>query len=279
MQIDTEYIARKYLLTNPEKRQISSRKFYCILFVSKGHAICHHGDHKFRCNTESIIILKPWNTIELEYVGGKSPLEILFTGFAPELLDYLSSEEIDLENCFNVVPFSCINVEAEPEITMLIKNLTRSLTRITPETKDFGTPLYAKSMMTMLIILILRACIHAETKKRSDSRKHLMLDDIFVYIRSHITEEITLEQLEKEFYVSKFHISREFKKRTGITIHQYIIKSKLDFCKHYIEQGKPIVEVYKLCGFGGYNHLFRAFKKEFGITPKEYYHQVTKNKE
>ena len=42
-------------------------------------------------------------------------------------------------------------------------------------------------------------------------------------------------------------------------------------CKKYILEGLPITEVYKMVGFGGYNHFFRAFKKEFGITPKEYY--------
>lgn len=276
MNIENEYIAKKFLINKPEKRHISSRKFHSILFITKGYAICHDRENSFRCNTENILLLKPETTIELEYIGGKSPLEILLTSFTPTLLEYLSNDEIDLESCFNVVPSQCINVEADPEITMLIKNLSRNLSNITPETEYFGTSLYVKGIITILIILILRACIHAENKKRYDSRKHLLLDDIFVYIRSHITEEITLEQLEKEFYVSKYHISREFKKRTGITVHQYIVKRKLDICKHYIEQGKPIIEVYKLCGLGSYNNLFRAFKKEFGITPKEYYHKVNK---
>ena len=35
---------------------------------------------------------------------------------------------------------------------------------------------------------------------------------------------------------------------------------------------QPITEVAKTSGFGGYNHFFRAFKKEYGMTPKEYFH-------
>ena len=51
-------------------------------------------------------------------------------------------------------------------------------------------------------------------------------------------------------------------------------KSRLDLCRKYIEQGKSIHEVYQLGGFGGYNHFFRAFRKEYGVTPKEYYRNL-----
>jgi AraC-like DNA-binding protein len=156
---------------------------------------------------------------------------------------------------------------------MLIKSLANNLIGLPKQWEEFAISLYQRGLLTMLVVLILRACIYAENHQKVNSRKHLLLDDLFIYIRSHITEEITLEKLEQTFYVSKYHISREFKRQTGITVHQYIIKAKLDLCKRLIEQGKPIIEVYKLCGFGGYNHLFRAFKKEFGITPKEYFRQ------
>jgi len=83
---------------------------------------------------------------------------------------------------------------------------------------------------------------------------------------------MTLERLEKEFFVSREHIAREFKRQTGQTVHRYIVKARLDRCCTLIEQGLPITEVYKTSGFGGYNHFFRAFKKEYGMTPKEYFH-------
>ena len=56
--------------------------------------------------------------------------------------------------------------------------------------------------------------------------------------------------------------------------HAYIVKGRLDLCRKYIEEGKPVLEVYKLGGFAGYNHFFKAFKKEYGMTPKEYYKKL-----
>lgn len=48
---------------------------------------------------------------------------------------------------------------------------------------------------------------------------------------------------------------------TGETPHSYIVKSRLDLCRHYIEQGKSIHEVYELGGFGGYNHFLEHLRK------------------
>ena len=40
-----------------------------------------------------------------------------------------------------------------------------------------------------------------------------MLDEVFLFIQAHLTEELTLERLEKEFFVSREHIAREFNAR------------------------------------------------------------------
>ena len=75
----------------------------------------------------------------------------------------------------------------------------------------------------MCVVLALRACIHAEFHTASVSRHHLMLDEVFLFIQAHLTEELTLERLEKEFFVSREHIAREFKRQTGQTVHRYIV--------------------------------------------------------
>ncbi|WP_418895652.1 helix-turn-helix domain-containing protein [Romboutsia ilealis] len=53
---------------------------------------------------------------------------------------------------------------------------------------------------------------------------------------------------------------------------------KLDLCKKLIEEGKSITDIAQICNLGSYNNLFRVFKKEFGITPKEYYNEIKKYK-
>ena len=127
------------------------------------------------------------------------------------------------------------------------------------ESPKFAHTLYEKSLLTMLLVLALRSSVKEDVQLKLNKKKHVVMDDIFIYIREHLDRRyIRLEQPGKRVYVSRYHIVREFKKMTGETPHSYIVKSRLDLCRHYIEQGKSIREVYELGGFGGYNSFFQG---------------------
>ena len=136
---------------------------------------------------------------------------------------------------------------------------------------QFGTELYEKSLFTTFLVLFLRTCIQSDQVHQFHQKNMLMIDDVFEYISQHLTQDLSLKRLEEEFFISGEHISREFKKSTGITLHSYITRSRIDLSKKYLLQGIPVRDVCQLCGFSSYNHFFKVFKKECGITPMMYY--------
>ena len=277
MTYKDNYYVNKINFYNIKKKQIKSNEYYKILFIFEGNCEVKWEYESQEGNKDSIILISPNTNIE---VGLKSnqPLTIYELAINTELLNILSDEEVNLVKSFNTVPFECSVVNANTETTMLIKNILKKLLRSKEDKNEFADSIYIKSMLSIVVVLILRSCIYAEPKQKIKRNTHFLIDDIFAYINNHITEEISLDRLEKEFYVSKFHISREFKKLTGTTLHQYIIKTKLDLCKNLIEEGKSITDIAQICNLGSYNNLFRVFKKEFGITPKEYYNEIKKYK-
>ncbi|WP_394525536.1 helix-turn-helix domain-containing protein [Lacrimispora sp. JR3] len=93
------------------------------------------------------------------------------------------------------------------------------------------------------------------------------------YINNHLNENLSLDHLASFFYSSKYHLSHVFKDNMGISIHQYIIKKRLNASKNGILSGIPFTELYHQYGFSDYTSFYRAFKKEFGLSPREFREQ------
>jgi AraC-like DNA-binding protein len=56
----------------------------------------------------------------------------------------------------------------------------------------------------------------------------------------------------------------------GTSIYRYVIFRRLLQARELMSAGEPPGEVYQLCGFGDYANFYRAFKGEYGISPREF---------
>jgi len=71
--------------------------------------------------------------------------------------------------------------------------------------------------------------------------------------------------------MSTFHFAREFKRTTGTTPHQYLIKFRVDRAKALLTGSEmPLVEVSSRSGFSHQSHFTRLFRRLTGTTPQSY---------
>ena len=94
--------------------------------------------------------------------------------------------------------------------------------------------------------------------------------NLIYYIEEHLEEELSLEKLAGAFFVSRYYVAHVFKEQAGISVHQYILKKRMQASREAILGGENISQVYERFGFRDYSSFYRAFRREYGMSPKEY---------
>ena len=104
-----------------------------------------------------------------------------------------------------------------------------------------------------------------------------LINDIIKYIKSHIKEDIDIEEIADSFNVGKSHLSHLFKEQVGISIWNYVIIRRLQLFNYLIKNNNSIEETCYEVGFKNYSNFFRLYKKHMNMTPTEYKRQFIKN--
>lgn len=133
----------------------------------------------------------------------------------------------------------------------------------------FGKEAMIKLQVNDLILHLNRIVYERNHDVKSDEKKSLM-EALLELINNHIDQDLSLEYLASQLYVSKYHIAHIFKDQLGISIHQYIIRQRLTICRDALLCGMPVAKVSEAYGFKDYSSFYRAFKKEYGISPQDY---------
>lgn len=90
------------------------------------------------------------------------------------------------------------------------------------------------------------------------------------YVRQNLPEQLSLDVLAGHVGVSKFHLSREFKRATGMTVVTYINLCRCTEARQMILDGAPVSNAALACGFENMSYFTRAFKQLFGCVPSAY---------
>ena len=84
------------------------------------------------------------------------------------------------------------------------------------------------------------------------------------YIRRHIADVLTLDEIAASAGVSKYHLAREFKRFSGQTVFEHINAIRCKEAKRMIESGMSVSAAALSCGFENMSYFSRTYKKYKG---------------
>lgn len=97
------------------------------------------------------------------------------------------------------------------------------------------------------------------------------------FIHANLAEDLSIEQIAAESYLSAFHFARLFKNTLGLTAHQYVLQNRLERAKRLLKtvRGVNLTEIGLSVGFFDQAHFTKTFKKFVGETPKNFLRQTS----
>ena len=250
---------------------LHSHDFYELYFFVHGDASYLIENGHYNLQAGDIMLISPQNLHQLDIHDSKAMYERYVLWISPKYLKRLSTNKTDLTKCFEI---SNSNKDFLIRDVVFSDNIKERLKRLyeLQGMQSFGLDLWSEILIKEILLLLNNYKLNNIQIK--DNRKvsiNQTVSKTIEYIEEHISEDLSLDTIANNLFVSKFYLSRLFKDETNSTLHQYILKKRLVLSKQLIEQGLPIINVYQKCGFTDYSNFFRIFKNEFGITPKQYY--------
>ena len=123
---------------------------------------------------------------------------------------------------------------------------------------------------TLQLMVQLCRAIQEESMKPLKAEKPELLDQVLAYVETHLAERITLGDIAKHFWVSQSTISQVFRNKMGVSFYRCVTQRRLIAAKSLIIEGLPLEAVGQRVGFSDYSSFYRAFKQEFGISPRQF---------
>ena len=159
--------------------------------------------------------------------------------------------------------------QRDPLITGIAGNLMREAMN-----GDAGSRLFAESLAGMLAVHLLRNYAERSQPIKTDriSTQPRAVTQAVDFINDNYATDLSLSDIAAAAHLSPFHLSRIFKKATGVSPYQYLLQVRVNSARSLLAAGagdRSLAEVAAAVGFADQSHLTRHFKRMVGVTPKQ----------
>jgi AraC family transcriptional regulator len=134
-------------------------------------------------------------------------------------------------------------------------------------------PLFLDSIEQALARVLMRryAVRHRSMRTYRGGLGPARLRTIKEFVQAKMEDELTLIGMAQSVELSPAHFSRMFRKSTGQTPHQFVLRQRMERAKQMLRGADlRVLDVAVACGFKTQQHFARVFRHNFGTSPTEY---------
>lgn len=279
-RLQTAFQPRQYMMSHDfelyyyedhelPKVNIHTHNYYEFYFFLEGNILMQIGEDLYPVRFGDIMLVPPHIPHRPIIKDQKAPYRRFVFWISQDYCNHLLQSSPDYAYIMQYVEIEKRYIFHTDQL--LFNTIQSKLMHILEEMQSnkFGREAQITIYINDLILNLNRLAYEINTPKRKNT-EYLLYQHLAEFIQDHIEEDLSLERLAKEFFVTKYHIAHTFKDNMGMSIHQYITKKRLSLCQAAIASGMSITQAYQMFGFGDYSSFFRSFKREYGISPKDF---------
>ena len=269
-----EHGKRGFLLENFRLFHLNSRggtqveyhyhEFCKILLLVRGSGGYYVDGQRYLLQSGDIVLLDA-HSIHRPELDADTPYERIILYISPEYLRRQSTPDCNLRSVFSGEKGHVLRLSEERRqaVFRIAAVLEREMA-----SEAFGREILSNAGLLRLLVELGRNREGTEDSgpgpvmPRSDR-----IVEILRYIDQHLSEDLDAEELAKVFYISKYHMMRQFRRETGTTVHLYITQKRLVKARELMDSGMRATEACYRCGWRSYSSFTRAYNKHLGTTP------------
>lgn len=242
--------------------------FHKILLLMKGNvSYCVEG-RTYDLQADDIVFV-PAGEVHRPVLHDTAIYERIIIYISKDYLNTYRTDNYDLAQCLIEAHQKQSHVLRVPafgttKLGQIVRELEQSL-----DSNEYANELYHNLLFLEFMIQLNRVAVHDGIEYLSNSSSNKKMIDVIDYLNEHLTDDLSIDFLAETFYLSRYHLMHAFKEETGYTIGNYLSTKRLLLARDRIRQGEPITNVCYECGFRNYSTFSRAYKKNFGCSPRE----------
>lgn len=177
----------------------------------------------------------------------------------------ISTDQFNLTDCFEKREQGKSNrLPLDSKQKEVLHTIIKKLIKLNPSNEEYSLLKYVYFVEAMVFLNKAFKQVQSFYQHNTLPKK---LYPIISYIDNNINKDLSLEILEKNFFINRYYLSRLFKKSIGCTLHDYILYKRISLAKRLINDGYSATQSCIKSGFNDYSNFVKMFKRTVGVTP------------